>query len=462
MIETKLPRVLTVTEITRSIKGLLETEYGFISVVGEISNLRQPASGHFYFTLKDETSQLKAVMFKQQQRYITSRPTDGTHVICRGRISVYEPRGDYQLIVDFIEPKGVGLLQLAFEKLKNKLAAEGLFDEAQKKEIPFFPKRVALITSPDGAALFDFLRRAFVRFPSIPIEIFPVRVQGDGAAEDVVEALALLNERNNADVIVICRGGGSLEDLWPFNEEKTARAIHASNLPVVTAIGHEVDFTIADFAADYRSSTPTAAAEAVIPDRHILSETIRRLRQRLGREVSVKINECHHTTNILKRTLGDPRTMLAHFLLLLDHSQTSFQHAFMNLLISCGSQVERLTARLHHQNPKQKILFQKQWLDEQTRQIKAIMKFYLEKKRSVLEKRRALHEAVQPLSILGRGYSIVRSIPEGELIVSSRQTEVGKNLEIMLKEGKIECEVNKIFDSSLKMMQSRKTGNRSI
>lgn len=444
MIETTLPRVLTVTEITRSIKGLLETEYGYVSVVGEISNLRQPASGHFYFTLKDETSQLKAVMFKQQQRYIAGRPSDGRHVICRGRISVYEPRGDYQLIVDFIEFKGVGLLQLAFEKLKNKLAAEGLFDEALKKEIPFFPKRVALITSPDGAALFDFLRRALVRFPSIPIEIFPVRVQGDGAAGDIVEALALLNERNSSDVIVICRGGGSLEDLWPFNEEKTARAIHASNLPVVTAIGHEVDFSIADFAADYRCSTPTAAAEAVIPDRRTLAETTRRLRQRLAREVSVKMNDWRHHTNILERMLGDPRTMLAHFLLLLDHSQTSFQRAFINLLVSYGSQAERLTARLRRQNPKQKIFYQKQWLDEHARQIKAIMRLYLERKRSNLKKRRTLLEAVHPLSILRRGYSIVRSIPEGELIISGRQTEVGKNLEIILWEGKIECEVKKI------------------
>ena len=210
MINLPTPRFLTVTELTRSIRGILETEFPFVTVIGEISNLRQPYSGHLYFSLKDEDSQLKAVFFKQQQKYLRERPADGQQVICRGRISVYEPRGEYQLIIDYIERLGVGELQIAFENLKQKLAGEGIFDQEHKKEIPEFPARVAIVTSPEGAALFDFLKIALKRFPSQPIEIFPVRVQGREAAPEICEAIETLNELKRSDVIVLCRGGGAI------------------------------------------------------------------------------------------------------------------------------------------------------------------------------------------------------------------------------------------------------------
>ena len=259
------PAILTVSQISRSIRTLLEGEFRFISVSGEISNLSRPYSGHSYFTLKDEGAQLRAILFKGQQRFLAKDINDGQQVICHGRISVYEPRGDYQLIVDSIDFHGAGALQLQFEKLKNRLAVEGLFDQARKKMIPMFPRKIVLITSPTGAAVHDFLKVWRNRQWGATIQIFPVRVQGIGAAEEIAAAIATVNRELDSDIIVLCRGGGSLEDLWAFNEECVARAIADSTLAIVTAIGHEVDFTIADFCADLRAPTPTGAAEQIIP-----------------------------------------------------------------------------------------------------------------------------------------------------------------------------------------------------
>ena len=281
MFEKPAVRILSITEITQSITGLLEPEFPFATVAGEVSNLKRPYSGHLYFTIKDDNAQLKAVLFKQQQRYLSDLPRDGQQIVCRGRISVYEPRGEYQLIVDFLQARGEGSQQLLFEQLKKQLAEEGLFAAEHKKPIPFLPAKIALITSPDGAALYDFLKIALTRFPAIPIEILPVRVQGEEAANEIINGLALINNRKSSEVIVICRGGGSLEDLWPFNEERLARAIHASEIPVVSAIGHEIDFTIADFVADLRAPTPSAAAESIVPDIFKLRQFLDSLKQRL-------------------------------------------------------------------------------------------------------------------------------------------------------------------------------------
>lgn len=446
MFEFSTPKILTVTELTRSIKGLLESGFSFVTVSGEISNLRQPLSGHFYFTLKDEASQLKAVLFRQQQRYLAAMPADGLQVICRGRISVYEPRGDYQLIVDFIESRGAGALQLAFEELKRKLASEGLFNAEHKKRLPILPSRVALITSPDGAALFDFLKVAAARFAALPIEIFPVRVQGREAASEIIAALAALNDRRSSDIIVICRGGGSLEDLWPFNDERLARAIHASAVPVVTAIGHEVDFTIADFAADLRCPTPSAAAEQVIPHRQQLLQIIALHRQRTIKEILRKINEHRHIVQIQRGRLGDPRTMLTHFMLRLDYSQTTMLHGFVNLLSRYRAGVNQTVGRLHKQNPLQQLVLRKQWLAEQKRRLHAMIGLTLERRRARLNRTLSLLEAVGPLAVLKRGYSIVRALPGGEVIRASRQTKTGQALEVLLQKGRIECEVTKISE----------------
>ncbi|MDH3390382.1 MAG: exodeoxyribonuclease VII large subunit [Desulfobulbaceae bacterium] len=448
MLELQTPRILTVTELTRSIRGILETELPFVTVSGEISNLRQPYSGHLYFTLKDDSAQLKGVLFKQQQKYLRQLPEDGQQVICRGRISVYEARGEYQLIIDYLERLGTGELQIAFENLKQKLAEEGLFDQDHKKEVPAFPTRIALVTSPKGAAVFDFLKVARHRFPSLPIEIFPVRVQGKEAAPEICDALATLNQRKQSDVIVLCRGGGSIEDLWPFNEESVARAIYGSTIPVVSAIGHEIDFTIADFVADLRTPTPTAAAEAIVPNRQILREHIQRLKQLLARTISQTIQGKRHLINIQQRMLGDPRSLITHNLLHLDNVYSSLVHGYRRQLYTLSMQLGSLSGKLHKFNPVQQLTYKQQWTRELTRRLQSVMLQHLDKKVNRLTAATTLLEAISPLGVLGRGYAVVRSghkeKPPGELIRSTRQVTVGKDLEVILQEGKLGCKVTEI------------------
>lgn len=448
MLDLSTPRILTVTELTRSIRGILETEFPFVTVTGEISNLRQPYSGHLYCTLKDEDSQLKAVLFKTQQKYLRELPEEGQQIICRGRISVYEPRGEYQLIIDYIERLGTGELQIAFENLKLKLAREGLFDQEPKKEIPRFPSRVALVTSPEGAALYDFLKVALQRFPAQPIEIYPVRVQGKEAAPEICEALAALNRLKRSDVIVLCRGGGSIEDLWPFNEESVARAIFQSDIPVVSAIGHEIDFTIADFVADLRTATPTAAAEAVVPNKQVLIEHIQRLKLILSRTVLQSIREKRHQVRLQQRMLGDPRSLISNFFMYLDNVHSSMVHAYKSFLYRRTMELESLSGRLHKLSPVQQLSYKQQWTREVSRRLQSMMLQHLQRKRDRLSAATTLLDAMSPLGVLGRGYAVVRSgqqeKPPGELIRSSKQVAVGKNLEVILQEGKIGCEVTEI------------------
>jgi exodeoxyribonuclease VII large subunit len=448
MLNLPTPRILTVTELTSSIRGVLETEFPFVTVSGEVSNLRQPYSGHIYLTLKDDSSQLKAVLFKQQRKYLRDLPEDGQHVICRGRISVYEPRGEYQFIIDYLERQGVGELQIAFEKLKQKLADEGLFDQDQKKEIPPFPSRISLVTSPEGAALFDFLKVALHRLPSQPIEIFPVRVQGKEAALEISNALKVLNQRNKSDVIVLCRGGGSIEDLWAFNEERVARAIYKSSIPVVSAIGHEIDFTIADFVSDLRAPTPTAAAEAIVPNSRTLLEHLQRLKLSLTRAVFHKIKKKKHQVHMQQRMLGDPRSFIAHNLLHLDNIFSSLVHKFNLYLHERTIMLHSLSGELHRLSPVQQLACKQQWARELTRRLQHAMLQQMNKKKNLLTTATTLLDAISPLGVLGRGYAVVRSGPEekppGELIRSHRQVTVGKNLELILQEGKLGCEVTEI------------------
>src|SRR2546428_3344102 len=262
------PRMLyTVSALTALLRVHIESAFSDVWVEGEVSNLRIPTSGHAYFTLKDASSQIRAVLFRSVGRSQRFALQDGLQLVCRGRLTVYEPRGDYQVIVEYAEPKGVGALQLAFEQLKARLAAEGLFDQARKRPLPFLPRRIGVVTSPTGAAIRDIVQVAHKRDPGVTIVLDPVAVQGESAAGEIARAIEELNEMGGFDVLIVGRGGGSLEDLWPFNEEIVARAVAASRIPVVSAVGHEIDFTIADFVADMRAPTPSAAAELVVRDR---------------------------------------------------------------------------------------------------------------------------------------------------------------------------------------------------
>lgn len=444
-------QVQTVTELTRSIRGLLETEFPFVTVSGEISNLRQPYSGHTYFTLKDSGAQIRGVLFKSQLRYLSSPPENGQQVICRGRLSVYEPRGEYQIIIDFMEDSGIGTLQLAFEELKNQLAGEGLFQESRKKPLPFLPEKVFMITSPNGAALFDFLRIAASRFPSIPISIFPVRVQGDGSAEEIVSALEQINRHIEANeetsardqVIVVCRGGGSIEDLWSFNEEKVARSIAGSRIPVVSAVGHEIDFTIADFVADHRSPTPTAAAKDVLPDHTLLKKHLLNFRTRLISTLNKMIISLRQDIRIHQQQLGDPLSIINHARLQLDNNQLALSRAMAHIFHGHSHNLQKITARLSEQRPSQRIQRQKQVLRELSGKLTFFITRHIERRRSEVVKSAALLSAVSPLNVLSRGYAIVKK-PTEEVIKSSIQVKKGEELIITLHQGRLHSTVTDV------------------
>lgn len=435
--------VHSVTEINRSIKLLLENGFSFISVSGEVSNIRKPYSGHIYFTLKDESSQLQAVLFKTQQRYLPKGLTTGDNIICRGRISVYEPRGEYQIIVDSIEFSGEGDLQLAFEQLKMKLNTEGLFDPEHKIKIPFLPQSIALITSPSGAAVHDFLKISESRFASLPIEIYPVRVQGNEAAQEIIAAVQEANNRGVADLIVICRGGGSVEDLWPFNNELLARCVYQSALPVVSAIGHEIDFTILDFVADMRAPTPSAAAEMVVPSRRDLKALTERLKEKLASTMIQRIKTFRQTISLQQRLLSDPTALLQNMRLRIDHLQSNLiyslkdQHALriqhlqeiLRTLKSCSPQ-HTITDKRNHLAQLQKSLIDSFQRSTQLKQTKT-------------QNATALLAAVNPKAVLERGYSIVYTDPGNRIVNSSKQVARGDKLRIHTNAGTINSQVTK-------------------
>src|SRR4030066_820404 len=283
--------ILTVSELTQEIKDILEDKFPDVWVEGEISNLRIPPSGHIYFTLKDDLRQIRAVLFKRQARTLRFVPEDGLHTICRGRFSLYEKRGDYQLILETIEPKGIGALQLAFLQLKERLEKEGLFDPAHKKAVPMIPQKIGIVTSPTGAVIQDMLHILGRRFENLHILLYPVRVQGEGVSSEIAEAIKYFNQRTEVDVIIVGRGGGSLEDLWAFNEEVVARAIYRSKIPVISAVGHETDYQIADFVADLRAPTPSAAAELVVRDKREMKNILHYLGGRLENQTLQMLEE---------------------------------------------------------------------------------------------------------------------------------------------------------------------------
>lgn len=439
------PRILSVSELTASIRALLETEFPFVAVTGEISNLRKPYSGHLYFTLKDDNAQLKAVLFKNQLRYQERPPVDGLHVLCRGRISLYEPRGEYQIIVDSIEEIGKGSLQEAFEATKKKLMQEGLFEQAKKITLPFLPEKIALITSPQGAAVHDFLHVAARRFPSIPITIYPVTVQGDAAAQEIIQALASITAENSADVIALCRGGGSLEDLWAFNNEHLVRAIAASRIPVVTGIGHETDFTIADFVADLRAPTPTAAAERIIPERKHLLAALKTTQERMAQAVNNNLAAMDKTVGLYRRILRNPEQLLDHTLLRVDHFQSRLLTTFANRMQEKTNRLNQLTAFLFPHRPEKKLTGYLATTEEYRKRSIAAISRQIKVREDHLTHSARLLSACGPDNILARGYAIVSTeeacAATGWIISDSSQVRPDDKLLVQVHRGRIHCRV---------------------
>lgn len=435
-------RILTVSELNNAIRNLLEGRFPFVSVAGEISNLHRPHSGHFYFTLKDAGAQIKAVLFKMQQRYLTEMPKDGVQVVCRGRISVYEQRGDYQLIVDTIESRGAGVLQQAFETLKRRLAAEGLFDEHLKRPLPPFPGHITLITSPHGAAVHDFIRIATRRMPSIRIAIYPVAVQGDQAATDMIEALAAVNARAATDLIVLCRGGGSNEDLWSFNDEQLARAIRRSGLPVVSAVGHEIDVTIADFAADLRAPTPSGAAEILIPDGAALHLRVVELRMRMTRGLSHRLTRSEQRVQLARQRLSTISHPLDRLLLHLDHLGVRLERSLVAAIAEKGRCLDRAALHLTRLNPQHQYGVQAQRFMDLRKQFVQAGRLQLQAKAEQLGRAAGVLHAVSPLATLARGYALVRTT-EGKrrLVTAADQVRTGSMVEVVLHKGGLRCRV---------------------
>ena len=434
-------KIFNVSELTNSIKHILEGRFPFISVAGEISNLRKPHSGHLYFTLKDDRAQIKAVLFKMQQRYLEKLPQDGQMVLCRGRISVYEPRGDYQLIIDGLDFHGAGALQLAFEQLKKKLAAQGLFNQADKKKIPPLPRHITLVTSPTGAAVQDFIRIADNRCPLVDISIYPVSVQGETAATEIRQAIIDINSRLDTDVIVLCRGGGSIEDLWAFNDEQLARTIHQSTLPVVSAVGHEIDFTIADFAADLRAPTPSGAAELLIPDKDALTDRVHALRHRLVHVMESTLNQSHNRLALYRQQLAGAAQPVDTMMIRLDYLSTNLEHAIHQVLTTGDTRFQQLKMRLRHNTPLQILLLHRQRVQTLHQRLQLAIARKYDEKKQILDRSSALLDAVSPLSTLSRGYAVALKKSNRTVLTSISQVRQEEEIEIILHRGRLDCSV---------------------
>lgn len=445
MLNTKDTDLLSISELTHSIKSILETQFRFVHVYGEVSNLRTPFSGHTYFTLKDSNAQIRAVLFKGQQRYLAEKVKEGQSIICHGRISVYEQRGEYQIIVDTVDFKGKGDLRLEFERLKNQLLLEGLFQNSKKRQIPTFPEHIFLVTSPTGAAVHDFIKIANKRKYLGKITVFPVTVQGKNSGTQIVDAIDIINTSLDADLIIMIRGGGSLEDLWTFNEEQVVRAVSDSQIPVVTGIGHETDVTIVDLCADLHTHTPTAAAEATIPDSYLLLHTINNYKATLHLEILNFINEKERIIQHLRRIMGNLGLYLDNHTLKLDRQTTAFLNAFQLHLSGNMTRLQLTTDKLLRFAPISKINLQKQHIGHLQQRLEQNMVRLLEKKQSLLGRQIALMESVSPLSILARGYSVVSrtSIETDTTTIVSQATQVerGDLVDVLLHEGSLRCQV---------------------
>lgn len=444
------PRALyTVSALTALLRLHIESAFSDIWVEGEVSNLRIPTSGHAYFTLKDANSQIRAVLFRSAGRALRFALQDGMHLVCRGRISVYEPRGDYQVIVEHAEPKGVGALQLAFEQLKQRLAAEGLFDQARKRPLPFLPSRIGVVTSPTGAAIRDIVQVARKRFPAIEIVLNPVAVQGDSAAGEIARAIAELNEFGGFDVLIVGRGGGSLEDLWPFNEEIVARAIAASRIPVVSAVGHEIDYTIADFVADVRAPTPSAAAELVIRDRQDLLSQAKSLRGRILQAVRADLRDRRARVEAERRGLLDPTALVARAIQRRDDLEMRLRLAQVNRLGGVRAAVEALRQDALLRSPMQRIQRGLTMLPHLRTRLHQRMRVALELwRRSLQEAVGAIH-ALSPLAILARGYSITRRWPDLTILRAASDAAPGEAVHVRLASGELLCEVRRTGEKLL-------------
>ena len=434
-------RILTVSRLTVLIRSTLEENFEHVWVEGEVSNLALPSSGHLYFTLKDGGAQLRCVMFKGAARNLRFRLRDGMGLILRGRITVYEQRGDYQLVVEYAEPQGIGALQLAFEQLKERLAREGLFDESRKRPLPLLPQRIGVVTSPTGAAIHDILTVMNRRFANVEILVAPVRVQGDGAAAEIAAAIDDLNRYGRVDVMIVGRGGGSLEDLWAFNEEIVARAIARSRIPVISAVGHEIDVTIADFVADLRAATPSAAAELVVKSKQELETQVEALSHRLVREMGLILGGSRSELDRLSRALRDPTFLLGHLAQRLDDQGARLRMALAGSLERRHERLAALVRHLQVVNPAVLVERGRERIIALAGRLEQGLLRLLDRSHEQSAVLTARLQTLSPLETLARGYSVARTLPDRRVVRDSAALTPGDRLELVLHRGRALCRV---------------------
>jgi len=435
-------RILTVSCLTSLIRGVLEENFEHVWVEGEVSNLAMPASGHLYFTLKDAGAQIRCVMFRASARALKFHPRDGMGLIVRGRITVYEQRGDYQFLVEYLEPRGVGALQLAFLQLKEKLAQEGLFAEEHKKPIPSLPRRIGVITSATGAAIHDILTVLNRRFANVEVLLRPVKVQGEGAADEIVEAIGDLNRYGDIDVMIVGRGGGGLEDLWAFNEEKVARAIHRSRIPVISAVGHEIDFTIADFVADLRAPTPSAAAELVVKSKEELASRVEFLHHRLVQAMRRVLAEAGGELASLNRALRDPIVLLGHLAQRTDDLSARLERAITDVVKDRERALEALTNNLRYRSPTIAIERARESIIALRSSSDMALQHHLDRFREAVSVNTARLEVLSPLGTLARGYCVALKLPERQAVRTVGQLAPADRVELRLCDGRALCRVD--------------------
>ncbi|MBI3278925.1 MAG: exodeoxyribonuclease VII large subunit [Acidobacteria bacterium] len=434
-------KLFTVSELNARIRGLLDREFADVWVAGEISGVRLAASGHYYFTLKDEEAQLRCVCFRASARFLRFKPQDGVAVLARGRIDVYEVRGEYQLLVEAIEPQGYGALQVAFEQLKKKLAAEGLFDPGRKRPLPKFPRRIGLVTSRTGAVIQDMLQILCRRFAGLHIRLYPALVQGEGSVESVCRGIRYFSESGWADVLIVARGGGSLEDLWTFNEEAVARAIAASAVPVVSAVGHETDFTIADFVADLRAPTPSAAAELAVCTREQVEEQLAAYAHRLEHGVryrlSVAARRLHEQA--VDRARSVVHRALGRALQRVDECDYLLRERLRGHLRRRRERLNDLEARLRHLDLRLRFSEVRRRLDAATRAAEQRLRLLLARAHGRLDPLAGQLEQLSPLRVLDRGYAIVRD-RAGKVIKDPGEVSAGDRLRVRVSKGEFDAE----------------------
>lgn len=442
--------VFTVSQLNQRAKQLLEITFSSVKVEGEISNLSRPSSGHWYFTLKDKGAQVRCAMFRSRTAQVRFQPKEGDQIVVRGKVSLYENRGDYQLIVDAMKPAGEGQLQQAFIQLKQKLGAEGLFNPEHKQVLPAIIKRIAVITSPTGAAIHDILTVLKRRFPAIEVDIYPVQVQGQDAAQQMIWSINQVNsdaslalKEDTADVIIIGRGGGSIEDLWSFNDEQLARTIFNSKLPIVSAVGHEVDFTIADFVADVRAPTPSAAAEMLSPNREEYLSRLSSLSSRLKHSVQQNLQNKQWQLQGAQRGLQHPGDKLRQYAQTLDMLELRIQQSQKNKLILLSQRLNQTQQKLQQQSPANKLQHIERQLSYFQQRLNSAMKQFIANKNERLQQSALLLNAVSPLQTLGRGYAILQTNAE-TVIRDSHDVKKGDFISARIGHGTLELTVDKV------------------